>query len=179
MKIILVGVPCVGKSTVGRFLAQRVGYKFFDFDLEVEAYFNSHITFLKQRWWSEHTYRSNVRVVLEKILRENADDFVIAMSASGLMDFYWRIIKTDEELVTIALRDKAENILKRLTFYDDYSRPMESAVNEENEHRYLSEIRQDIRYFGRTFSRAKIRYDIDGETAEEVAEALYELVFGE
>ena len=88
MKIILVGVPCVGKSTVGRFLAQRVGYKFFDFDLEVEAYFNSHITFLKQRWWSEHTYRSNVRVVLEKILRENADDFVIAMSASGLMDFY-------------------------------------------------------------------------------------------
>ena len=55
MKIILVGVPCVGKSTVGRLLAQRVGYKFFDFDLEVEAYFNSHITFLKQRWWSEHT----------------------------------------------------------------------------------------------------------------------------
>ena len=39
MKIILVGVSCVGKSTVGRILADQVGYKFFDFDFEVEKYF--------------------------------------------------------------------------------------------------------------------------------------------
>ena len=57
MKIILVGVSCVGKSTVGRILADQVGYKFFDFDFEVEKYFNSYITFLKRKWFSEYSYR--------------------------------------------------------------------------------------------------------------------------
>ena len=93
---------------------------------------------------------------MQKILGENADDFVIAMPPSGLKDFYWRIIQKDESLVTIVLRDQAVNILKRLTFYDDYSRLMESPVNEKNEHRYLEEIRADMEYFGRTFTRGNI-----------------------
>jgi len=29
MKIILVGVSCVGKSTIGKILAEKMGYKFF------------------------------------------------------------------------------------------------------------------------------------------------------
>ena len=36
MRIILVGVSCVGKSTIGKLLAEKLGYKFFDFDFEVE-----------------------------------------------------------------------------------------------------------------------------------------------
>ncbi len=72
-----------------------------------------------------------------RFLGENADDFVIAMPPSGLKDSYWRIIQKDASLVTIVLRDRAVNILKRLTFYDDYSQLMESPVNEENEHRFL------------------------------------------
>jgi len=36
MKIILVGVSCVGKSTIGKTLAEKMGYKFFDFDVEIE-----------------------------------------------------------------------------------------------------------------------------------------------
>ena len=176
MKIMLFGVACVGTSTVGKLLAAQLGYKFFDFGQEVEAYFNSHITFLQEKWWTGHEYRKNTRVVLQKILAENADDFVIAMSPSGLMDFYWRIIQKDESLVTIVLRDRAENILKRLTFYDDYSEPMESPVNEDNEHHYLESIRADMEYFGRSFARAKYQHRIDGKGVAEVADALLALV---
>ena len=75
--------------------------------------------------------------MLQKILGENADDFVIAMPPSGLKDSYWRIIQKDASLVTIVLRDRAVNILNWITIYDDYSQIMESPVNEENEHRYL------------------------------------------
>lgn len=70
MKIIIVGVSCVGKSTVGRILADQVGYKFFDFDFEVEKYFNSHITLLKREYPFERTYREKVSIVLSKILKK-------------------------------------------------------------------------------------------------------------
>ncbi len=40
MRIILVGVACVGKSTIGKLLAEIMGYKFFDFDIEVEERMN-------------------------------------------------------------------------------------------------------------------------------------------
>lgn len=112
MKIIIVGVSCVGKSTVGKILADEIGYKFFDFDFEVVKYFNSHITFLKREYPFERTYREKVSVVLSKILKENNDNFVLAMPPSGLMDNYWRIIKKDDSLITIALRVKLIQISK-------------------------------------------------------------------
>jgi shikimate kinase len=34
MKILLFGVSCVGKSTVGQILAQKLNYKFYDLDDE-------------------------------------------------------------------------------------------------------------------------------------------------
>ena len=45
MKILLFGVSCVGKSTVGEILAKKLGYKYFDLDDEVydnEEYKQSH-----------------------------------------------------------------------------------------------------------------------------------------
>lgn len=176
MKIIIVGVSCVGKSTIGKILADKIGYKFFDFDFEVENYFNSHITFLKREYPFERTYREKVSVVLSKILKENNDNFILAMPPSGLMDHYWRIIKRDESLITIALRDKAKNILKRITFYDDYSKPMESPVTKDNEKHYLKEISLDIEYFGRSYKKAKIQKNIDGKSAIQIADELKDLL---
>jgi len=177
MKIILVGVSCVGKSTVGKMLAEKAGYKFFDFDLEVEKYFNSYITFIKNELFTEYEYRKKASVVLAKILKENKDNFVIAMPPSGLMDPYWRIIKKDDSLTTVVLRDKAINIFNRIRFYDDYSKPLDIKIKEEEEGAYLREITLDIEYFGRTYRRAKIKYNINGKSASQAADDLYELLF--
>lgn len=177
MKIIIVGVSCVGKSTVGKILADKIGYKFYDFDFEVEKYFNSHITFLKREYPFERTYREKVSVVLSKILQENNDNFILAMPPSGLMGNYWRIIKKDDSLITIALRDKAKNILKRISFYDDYSKPMESPVTKENEKYYLKDLSLDIEYFGRSYKKAEFQKNIDRKSAFQVADELVELLF--
>lgn len=72
--------------------------------------------------------------------------FIIAMPPSGQMDNYWRIIKRDDSLITIAFKDKAKNLLERITFYDDYSKPMESSVTKENEKYYLRDISRVYRY---------------------------------
>ncbi|TFJ93913.1 shikimate kinase [Lentibacillus salicampi] len=179
MKIIIVGVSCVGKSTVGRILADELGYKFFDFDIEVEKYFNSHITFLKNEYPLEIAYREKVSVVLSKILKENNNHFILAMPPSGLMDHYWRLINKDDRLITIALWDKAKNILDRITFYDDYTKPMESPVTKENEKYYLREIRLDMEYFGRSHKKAEIQKDIDGKSALQAADELKDLLSAE
>lgn len=178
MKIILVGVSCVGKSTTGKMLAERLGYDFFDFDFEIENYFKSHISILKKDFFTEHSFRNKACIVLTRILENNEDNFVIAMPPSGLMDYYWRIIKKDESIITIALKDKATNIFKRLRFYDDYSKPIEFKIPKAKEKAYLKDISLDIEYFGRTYKRAKIKYDICGKSAFQTADDLYELLSG-
>jgi len=177
MRIILNGVGCVGKSTVGKLLAEKLGYTFVDFDFAVEDFYQSHITFIKQNFYNEYGYRRQVREVLLKILEENPDNLVLAMPPSGLMDYYWKIIKKDDSLMTVVIRDSARNILERLTFYDDYTVQMESQVTPENAHRYLEEIRLDMEYFGRSYTRAKMQVKANGKSALQVADEIHRMLF--
>lgn len=39
MRILLTGVSCIGKTTLGKILAERLQYPFFDLDTETELYF--------------------------------------------------------------------------------------------------------------------------------------------
>ena len=50
MKILLVGVACVGKTTIGERLAERLDYPFFDLDEEVEKFYGTSIERLQKRW---------------------------------------------------------------------------------------------------------------------------------
>lgn len=177
MKIVITGVSCVGKSTIGKMLADKLGYKFFDFDYEIEDYFNRPISFLKREFLNEYGFRREARVVLSKILEENEDNFIIAMPPSGLMDFYWRIIKQDDSLVTVVLKDKAKNILQRIRFYDDNSNPIEVELSKESERYYLKDISLDIEYFGRTYNRANYQYRIDGKSASVAVDDLEALLY--
>ena len=43
MIIYLVGMACVGKTTIGRMLAEKLGYTFFDLDEEVMKFYQKSI----------------------------------------------------------------------------------------------------------------------------------------
>lgn len=43
MRVFLTGVSCVGKTTVGRSLAELMGLSFFDLDTEIEQFFGMSI----------------------------------------------------------------------------------------------------------------------------------------
>jgi len=38
MILYLVGMSCVGKTTIGKMLAEQTGFSFFDLDLEIQNY---------------------------------------------------------------------------------------------------------------------------------------------
>jgi shikimate kinase len=41
MQIFLTGVSCVGKTTIGKRIAEVLGIKFFDLDQEIEIFFRN------------------------------------------------------------------------------------------------------------------------------------------
>jgi shikimate kinase len=177
MRILLVGVSCVGKSTIGKLIAEKLGYKFFDFDFEVEKGMGEHISSIKKRtlaFINEHSYREEVKHILRDILRDNKEDIIIAMPPSGLFGSYNAIIKKHPDVLTIALHDEAKNIVERLTFFDDESKPIYNVVNENNKHLYYQDLKKDISYFGRTYKKAKMQFNLNGMNANDSAEALFQ-----
>lgn len=96
MQILLTGVACVGKSSIGKKLAEDIGYVFFDLDVEIEKYYKKSISRLKADIIGEYSWRLKVVPVLKKILDENKlKDIVIALPPSGLRDAY---LSRDQEI---------------------------------------------------------------------------------
>lgn len=160
MRVFLTGVGCVGKTTVGRELAKLLGLAFFDLDEEVEAFFGTSIERLQNSFLTIHSFRDKAAEALVYLLaRPESQQSVIALPPSGLMGGYLRVIKRSSG-ITVALTDKPENILRRITFYDRDSRLIKKDLTAEEKRQYLKEIKKDITYFKKTYERADLQVDI-------------------
>ena len=90
MNILLFGISNVGKTTTGRLLADRLGYKFYDMDEEVKSCL--HITleeFVNTVWPYE---RDKIRGGILENLVPRPENKVIAVAP---MYYYLREIKKD------------------------------------------------------------------------------------
>ena len=170
MRIFLAGVACVGKSTIGAKLAHILDCQFFDLDLEIEKFFGTSIERLHNRYLTPSSFRAQASQALTYLLaRTGCTDSVIALPPSGLMDNYWKVIRNTAESTIVALEDTPENILKRITFYDVDSRPIQRTLTDRERRLYLQEIKRDIAYFRRSYQRAHITVDITGWSPEEAS----------
>ena len=142
MRVLVVGVACVGKTTIGKCLAGRLGRPFFDLDEEVERFYAASIERLQKRWDSLEEFRKKCAIVLTYLTtRKCGDDFVIALPPRGLMVPYLRAVRQIEGVTVVALKDRAENILSRIVFYDIESKPIEKRLTKLEERLYLKEIK--------------------------------------
>lgn len=71
--------------------------------------------------------------------------------------------------ITVVVTDKPENILKRISFYDVDSRPIERKLSPKEKKLYLGEIKKDITYFGKSYRRADLQVDISGLDRDQAA----------
>ena len=176
MRVFLIGVSCVGKTTIGVSLAKRLGYQFFDLDEEIETFFGTSIERLQNQFLTMYSFRDEAAKALVHILnRPDSRDCVIALPPSGLMGGYLRVVKKAAG-VTVVLNDKPENILERITFYDIESQPIEKHLSAEEKRLYLREIKDDITYFRKTYKRATVQVDISGLDADGAAQKVKETV---
>jgi shikimate kinase len=160
VRILLTGVGCVGKTTVGKILSELLDVPFFDLDEEIEDFFGISVEQLQSKFLTIHSYRDEAAKALVHLLkRPDSQHSVIALPPGGLMGGYLRAIKKSFG-VTVALSDSPENILKRIVFYDIDSKLIEKCLTSSEKRYYLSEIKKDITYFRKTYGRANIRVDI-------------------
>ena len=163
MRIFLAGVSCVGKTAMGAQLAGLLEYRFFDLDVETERFFGMSIERLRNRHLTSHDFRLVEAQVLKKVLsREDSYNCVIALPPSGLLGALWKVVSETRDATTIVLRDTPENIVRRITFYDIESRPVQRNLTDHEKGLYLREIKRDIAYFNRSFRRADVYVDISG-----------------
>ena len=143
-------------------LATLLGVGFFDLDQEVETFFGTSIERLQNRFPTTHSFRNEAAKALTHLIAcPDSHDSVIALPPSGLMGGYLRVIKKSTG-ITVALHDKPEHILERITFYDLDSKPIERVLTRDEKREYLREIKKDITYFGKTYERAQLKVDILG-----------------
>jgi shikimate kinase len=176
MKVLLTGIACVGKSTIGAELASLLEVPFFDLDTEVEAFYGDSIPRLQARWLTMTNYRRKASRVLSEVLsRSDATQCVIALPPSGLRPPYWNVVKGSGSTVVV-LRDDPANILDRIVFYDDDSRPIQKELTPDERELYLDDIKKDMRYFARSYSKADVTVPINGlgpvEAARQIKIAL-------
>lgn len=180
IKIYLVGVSCVGKTTIGKLLAREIGFTFYDFDKEIEKYFKSPIEYIQEKFFLIYGYREETKVVLRELIKKKKNS-VIASCPSGLRDSYLREYEksrksNENTMISIHIIDKPENIVERLTFYDKESRLLEKKLNEKEKRLYLKEIKKDITFYKKFNNRADYEFNIENIKLEEIPKMLIEFL---
>ena len=172
----LTGVSCVGKTAIGRDLASLRSTPFFDLDAEEERYFGDSIERLQNRFPTAQSFRNEAAKALSALLSEPpSTSAVIALPPSGLMGGYWRVVKSSPGKI-VALTDTPENILARIEFYDVDSKPIEKELTDDEKRWYLNDIKKDITYFGKTYTRAGYRVHIAGLDVSAAAQKVQNIV---
>jgi shikimate kinase len=178
MMILIGGVACVGKTTIGARLADLLKRRFYDLDAETERFFGASIERLQNSHLAPNGFRRDVAKALQHVLSlEESRNGVIALSPRGLMGPCWKVVQKAQDTVIIVLDDTPENILERVTFYDIDSQKIDKTLSDEERRHYLQEIRDDIGYFKRSWKKAHFIVDIAGcfdaeKAAYKVLEAL-------
>jgi len=175
MIIYLVGISCVGKTTIGKMLAEKIDYSFVDLDEEIQNYYKKPIERIQDECLTMNGYREKASIVLDKLFSRNVDS-VVSGTPSGLKFSYLQVYKRhkDKELLSICLNDSFENVLERLTFYNKDSNPIIERLDESMKKKYLKEIRADYNYFKDSYSRADFQINIDNVKLEKISDMIIE-----
>lgn len=172
MKICLFEISNVGKTTVGKLLAERLDIKFVDLDEEVknrlkislEEFVNTE----NLRW------RDQKRGSIIKKVIETEEDLVFAISPISYIENFKTSIISDDNLL-IELYDTPENIFSRLMFSDEnddiYT---DDNYKNANKDYYMKEIQEDLDWYGMVNAKIGIhnRVFVNNKSPEEVVDRI-------
>ncbi|MFI3292406.1 MAG: shikimate kinase [Rikenellaceae bacterium] len=136
MLIFLIGYMGCGKSTIGRKLHQRLGWKVVDTDKIIEQNEGCTIAEIFDTKGEEH-FRELERGVVDMLDHQSED--CIVSTGGGLPIWGDNMSLLNEVGVTVYLKRTAENIASRLSANGRYKRPKLRGLNDEELVAFMSE----------------------------------------
>jgi shikimate kinase len=158
--IVLIGLMGVGKTTIGRLLAARLGWPLHDSDGEIEAREGATVRELQERRGAGALHSLEAQVLLEAL--ERAESSVIAAAASTVADERCASALRGGGVTTVWLQAKLATLVAR---YDSdphrprYAEGTEAALHEQRA------AREDL-----FAAVATATIDVDGLSPEQVLE---------
>jgi len=173
MIVALFGITCVGKTTIGKIVSEKLGWEFYDLDEELKKYYNDTITNIQDSCFNRHEYDGKKGTVLKYILDRCGTNTIIAVSPIYYTRSYKTIFKK-RNVFPIVLQDEPENIARRMIETDDEDNIIENYVGDFKED--LRDVKYFISYYKNAHKLLGNKYDIDGKSADESARQISEII---
>ena len=172
MNIFLFGISNVGKTTTGRLLAQELGYRFFDTDEEVKSRYHTKLEHFVNT--VSHYERDQIRGEILGDILALQQNTVVAVTPMCYSIWFNKYLKRDDVLA-IELQDTPESVFDRLVFSDENDRVYrDDKYRDAHAAYYLKDIKKDITFYKRSFSKITNKYQMNHRSPEEVVKGLIE-----
>ncbi len=165
-RIALVGLRGAGKSTLGRILAQRLGYPFVELNRVVEQEYGASISMLIELS-GVSTFRRYERASLEKVIADN--DKVVIATAGGIVSSPETYALLLRRCHAVWIKAQPQEHMNRVMAQGDF-RPM--SENREA----MSDLVAILEARSSDYAQAEAELDTSGQSVEESAEALFQRV---
>jgi XRE family aerobic/anaerobic benzoate catabolism transcriptional regulator len=165
-RIALVGLRGAGKSTLGRMLAQQLGYPFVELNRVIEQEYGASISMLIELS-GVSTFRRYERSSLEKVIADN--DRVVIATAGGIVSSPETYALLLRRCHALWVKAQPHDHMNRVMAQGDF-RPM--SENREA----MSDLLAILEARSADYAQAEGELDTTGQTIEQSAEALFQRV---
>jgi len=172
MIIAFFGIVCIGKTTIGKIVAEELRYGFFDLDAEMKSFYNDTISNI-QRGCIGDALDTKKALVLKNILDKCGDKAVISMSPIYYTTKYKQLFIT-RKVFSIVLQDSPENIANRMIDTDEDDNVLVNFKRDRKDD--IRDIKYFISHYKKAFERIEHKYDIAGKDASTAACEIIETI---
>jgi shikimate kinase len=169
-KVILIGYMGVGKTTIARFLAQKMNWKWVDLDKIIEEKMNLSIKELFQQ--KGEIYFRKIEYEVFKELVENNEKLIISTGGGTPCYANNHLLLNDDEVVSIYLQASIAVIFDRLKEAKS-ERPLVVNQNDENLKAFIAKNLFDRSFF---YNQATFKICVDAKTPEEITDEICQLL---
>ncbi|REH48802.1 shikimate kinase [Tenacibaculum gallaicum] len=171
MKIILLGYMASGKSTIGRFLAEKKHIPFIDLDEYIEKREGKTVSEIFELK-GEIYFRKQEHVFLKELL-EKKEDFILSLGGgtpcyAGNMD----VLLNFKNVKSVYLKTSINTIVDRLT-NEKSQRPLVARLNKEELAEFVAKHLFERSYF---YNQATYKLVVDNKSVYEIIGDLQELL---
>ena len=166
MKLLIWGISNVGKTTIGKELAKKINYKFYDIDEEIIGIYGS-IDDFQEIYPNDYDRFDEKEELMMNIIESENDDFIMAVSPIFSKNIVEELLMTNTKSIEII--DTPEAIYDRLILEG------EDALEYKEKHKehYMREIKWNQFASYDEFSNIP-KVDISNQNIKEATQTVYD-----